>query len=52
MMIKRKLDGAVTNLQQIKKFENPTQLYVNWEKSGGLYLAEPGLTPGWLADKI
>ena len=41
-----------TNLQRIKKFENPVRLFINYEKSGGLYLAEPGLAEGWLADKI
>ena len=41
-----------TNLQRIEKFKNPMRLYINCEKSGGLYLAEPGLTAGWLADKI
>ena len=39
------------NLQRIEKFENLARLYINCEKSGGLYLAEPGLTAGWLADK-
>ena len=38
-----------TNLQRIEKFENRTRLYITCEKSGGLYLAEPGLTAGWLA---
>ena len=38
-----------TNLQRIEKFENLARLYINCEKSGGLYLAEPGLTAGWLA---
>ena len=28
-----------------------TQLYINCEKSGGLYLAEPGLTAGWQAGR-
>ena len=37
------------NLQQIEKFENLTRLYINCEKSGGLYLAEPGLMACWLA---
>ena len=41
-----------TNLQRIEKFENPTRLYINCEKSGGLYLAELSLTAGWLADEI
>ena len=41
-----------TNFQWIEKFENPARLYINCEKSGGLYLAEPGLTAGWLADEI
>ena len=38
-----------TNLQRIVKFENRTQFYITCGKSGGLYLAEPGLTAGWLA---
>ena len=38
-----------TNLQRIEKFENWTRLYITCGKSGGLYLAEPGLTAGWLA---
>ena len=37
------------NLQLIEKFENSAGLYINCENSGGLYLAEPGLTAGWLA---
>ena len=32
-----------TNLQQIEKFVNPTQLYITYGKSGWLHLAEPGL---------
>ena len=47
MMVKRKLDGAVN--ESSEKFENLARLYINCEKSGGLYLAEPGLTAGWLA---
>ena len=35
------------NLQWIEKFVNGTQLYVICEKSGGLHLAELGLTAGW-----
>ena len=49
-MVIRELD------QRIEKFVNWTRLYIPWEKSGGLHLAEPGLTAGWLAvrpaDKI
>ena len=44
------------NLQRIENFVNGTRLYITCEKSGGLHLAEPGLTAGWqagrLADKI
>ena len=44
------------NLQQIEKFVNRMRLYITCEKSGGLHLAEPGLTAGWpsvcLADEI
>ena len=32
--------------QRIKKFINPTRLYITYGKSGGLHLAEPGLTAG------
>ena len=38
-----------TNLQRIEKFENRTRLYITCGKSGGLYLAEPGLMAGWQA---
>ena len=41
-----------TNLQQIEKFVNRTRLYITCEKSGGLDLAEPGITAGRLADEI
>ena len=41
-----------TNLQWINRFVNPTRLYISCEKSGGLYLAEPDLMAGRLADKI
>ena len=40
------------NLQRIEKFVNGMRLYITCEKSGGLHLAEPGLTAGWQADKI
>ena len=39
------------NLQRIEKFENRTRLYITCGKSVGLYLAEPGLTAGWLAGR-
>ena len=39
------------DIQRIEKFINRTQLYVTCEKSGGLYLVEPSLMAGWLADK-
>ena len=35
-----------TNLQQIKIFVNPAQLYITSEISGGLHLVEPGFTAG------
>ena len=35
-----------TKLQWIKKFVNPTRLYITYGKSGGLHLAELGLTAG------
>ena len=38
-----------TNLQQIKKFVNMTQLYITCEKSRGLHLAESGLMASRLA---
>ena len=41
-----------TNLQRIDKFENRTRLYITCGKSGGLYLAEPGLTAGWQAGSL
>ena len=34
------------NFQRIKKFVNPTRLYIIYGKSEGLHLAEPGLTAG------
>ena len=40
------------NFQRIKKFVNGTRPYITCEKSGGLHLAEPGLTAGWQADEI
>ena len=40
------------DLQQIEKSVNHTRLYTTCEKSGGLHLAEPGLTAGRLTDKI
>ena len=40
-----------TDLQWIEKFVNQMQLYATCEKSGGLHLAEPGLTAGWLAGR-
>ena len=46
-MIKRKLDGAVAESSADQEgFVNPMQLYITWEKSGGLYLAKPGLKAG------
>ena len=39
------------NLQRIGKFVNPMRLYIPCEKSGGLRLAELGLTTGRLAGK-
>ena len=38
-----------TDLQRIEKFKNPVRLCIHCEKSGGLYLAKPGLTAGWQA---
>ena len=38
-----------TNLQWIENFKNLMELNRNCEKSEGLYLAEAGLTAGWLA---
>ena len=37
------------NLQWMEKFVNGMRLYITCENSGGLHLAEPGLTAGWLA---
>ena len=39
------------NLQRINRFANLTQLHISCEKSGGLHLAELGLTAGSPADK-
>ena len=40
------------DFQRIEKFINQTRLYATCEKSGGLHLAKPSLTAGWLADEI
>ena len=48
-MVERKLDGTVDESSADRKFVNWTRLYITCEKSGGLHLAEPGLTAGWLA---
>ena len=48
VMVKRKLDNAVKDLQWIEKFVNQMRLYATCEKSGGLHLAEPGFMVGWL----
>ena len=40
------------NLQWIEKFKNPMRLYINCEKSGGLYLVEPDLTAGSMLEEI
>ena len=46
-MVKRKLDGAVDEFSvDREKFVTRMQLYITCEKSGGLHLAEPGLTAG------
>ena len=50
-MVKRKLNGAWMNLQRIENFVNGSRLYITCEKSGGLHLAEPGLTADWQAGK-
>ena len=41
-----------TNLPRIEIFVNGTRLYITCEKSGGLHLAEPGLTANWLAGRL
>ena len=51
-MVKRKPDGAVDRSSADRKFVNQTRLYATCEKSGGLHLAEPGLTAGWLAGRL
>ena len=48
-MVKRKLDGTVDRSSVDQKFVNRTRLYATCEKSGGLHLAEPGLTAAWQA---
>ena len=35
-----------TNLQRIKRFANPTRLYITCEKSGGLHQEESDLMAG------
>ena len=40
------------NVQRIKGFANPMQLYITCKRSEGLHLAELGLMPGYLTDKI
>ena len=40
-----------TNFRQIKRFVNSMRLYITCEKSGGLHLAEQGLTAGRQAGK-
>ena len=40
------------NRLQNKIFVNPPPLSLLCEISGALHLAQPGLTVGWLADKI
>ena len=42
-MVKRKLGGAVDESSADQKI---LKLYITCEKSGGLHLAEPGLTAG------
>ena len=39
------------NLQRINRFVNPTPLYIFYEKSGSLHLAEPGLPAGKLSGR-
>ena len=41
-----------TNLQRTEKFVIRMQLYIIYEKSGGLHLVEPGLTAGWQAGRL
>ena len=51
-MVKRKLDGAVDRSSEDQKIVNRMQLYSTCERSGGVHLAKPGHTAGWLADEI
>jgi len=46
MMVKRKLDSAVDESSADHKIHESKWLYITCEKSGGLHLAEPGLTAG------
>ena len=48
MMVKRKLDDAVNESSADWETRKSGAIV---EKSGGLYLAEPGLTAGWLAGR-
>ena len=50
-MVKRRLDSAVNESLAYREICNPTQLYITYEKSGGLHLVEPGLTAGWHAGR-
>ena len=52
MIVKRKLDGTVDEASADRKIRKWERLYITCEKSGGLHLAEPGLTAGRLADEI
>ena len=52
-MVKRKLDGAVDESSADQKIhEWDATVNITCEISGGLYLVEPGLTAGRLADEI
>ena len=51
-MVKRKLDGAVDESSADHKIRKSDELYITYEKSGGLYLAEPGLIAGRQAGRL
>ena len=43
--------GVKIKLQWISRFVNSMQLYISYEKYGGLHLVEPSLTAGWLSGR-
>ena len=52
MKDKRNRHGAVGKSSSEQHFRKCAAITLLHEISGALYLAQPGLTAGWLADKI